>query len=134
MEGSNRTRIVALAVLLAISVPLILIAVAGGGSDDGESEGLRVERSAGVPEVVIYLQDPSVNDPETNRGRARVKVECLDSGGAVLFRGAERWPFSDTDGGRFDPHVHVAVEPAVLDRVARCRLRGTDPPLEGRRV
>jgi hypothetical protein len=134
LEGSNRTRIVALAVLLAISVPLILIAVAGGGSDDGESEGLRVERSAGVPEVVIYLQDPAVNDPKTNRGRTRVGVECMDSGGTVIFRGAERWPFSDTDGGKFDPHVHVLIRPALLDRVARCRLRGTDPPLEGRKV
>ena len=134
MEGSNRTRIVALAVLLAISVPLIVIAVAGGGSDDGESEGLRVERSAGVPEVVIYLQDPAVNDPKTNRGRTRVRVECMDSGGTVIFRGSERWPFSDTDGGKFDPHVHVLIQPAVLDRVARCRLRGTEPPLEGRKV
>jgi hypothetical protein len=134
VEGSARTRVVALAVLLAISVPLVVIAVAGGGSDDGEAEGLRVERSAGIPEVVIYLQDPEVNQPETNGGRTRVGVECLDSGGAVVFRGAERWPFSDTDGGKFDPHVHVSIEPAVIDRVARCRLTGTDPPLAGRKV
>jgi hypothetical protein len=134
VEGSNRTRIVALAVLLAISIPLIVIAVAGGGSDDGESEGLRVERSAGVPEVVIYLQDPAMNDPNTNRGRTRVRVECLDAGGTVIFRGAERWPLSDTDGGRFDPHVHVLVGPGVVDRIERCRLRGTDPPLAGPKV
>jgi hypothetical protein len=52
----------------------------------------------------------------------------------VVFRGEERWPFSDTDGGVFDPHVHVSVEPAALKKVARCRLRDTDPPLEGRKV
>lgn len=133
MEGSNRTRIVALAVLLAISVPLIIIAAAGGGSDD-EAPGLRVERAQGIPEVVIYLEDPGVNDPATNQGRTRVRVQCLDRGGTVIFRGAERWPFSDTDGGRFDPHVHVLVGPELVDRIARCRLIGTDPPLAGPKV
>ena len=134
MEGPARTRLVALAVLLAISVPLVAIALAGGGSGDEDAEGLRVERSTGLPEVVIYLEDPNVNEPDTNRGRTRVGIECVDSGGAVIFRGAERWPFSDTDGGVFDPHVHVSVDPALLDRIARCRLKGTDPPLEGRKV
>jgi hypothetical protein len=133
VEGANRTRIVALAVLLAISVPLVVIAVAGGGSDE-EAPGLRVERSQAIPEVVIYLEDPGVNDPATNRGRTRVRVECLDRGGAVIFRGAERWPLSDTDGGRFDPHVHVLVGPELVDRIDRCRFRDTDPPLAGPKV
>jgi hypothetical protein len=64
----------------------------------------------------------------------QVRVECLDSGGKVVFRGQEAWPFSDTDGGEFDPHVHVSMEADALAATARCRLKGTDPPLEGRKV
>ena len=134
MEGANRTRLVALAVLLAISVPLVVIAVAGGGSGGDDAPGLRVERAQGIPEIVIYLEDPGVNDPGTNGGRTRVRIECLDSGGKVIFRGTERWPFSDTDGGRFDPHAHVPVGPERLERIDSCRFRGTDPALEGPRV
>jgi hypothetical protein len=133
VEGANRTKLVALAVLLAVSVPLVAIAVAGGGSGD-DAPGLRVERTQGTPEIVIYLEDPGVNDPRTNRGRTRVRIECLDKGGAVIFRGAERWPFSDTDGGRFDPHAHVFVGPERLERIDSCRFRGTDPQLEGPKV
>jgi hypothetical protein len=133
MDQSSRTRLVALAVLLAISVPLVLIAVAGGGSGDDE-EGLRVEQTPGVQEVVIYLVDPALNTPDTNRGRARVRVECVDGRGEVVFRGEEAWPFSDTDGGEFDPHVHVSMEPDAVTAAERCRLKDTDPPLEGRKV
>ena len=134
MEGASRTRVIALAVLLALLVPLTIIAVAGSGSGDDEEPGLRVERAKGIPEVVIYLEDPGVNEPETNRGRPNVRIECMDDSGAVVFDTNERWPFSDTDGGRYDPHVHVFVPPDQLSVVASCRLRGTDPPLEGRRV
>ena len=134
MDGASRTRLVALAVLVAIMIPLLVVAIAGGGSRDDEPAGLRGERSKGTPEVVIYLEDPAVNQPATNDDRPRVGVECLDESGAVVFRGQERWPFSDTDGGVFDPHVHVSIDPAALDRIRRCRLKDTDPPLEGRKV
>ena len=135
MEGASRTRLVALAVLLAVFVPLVVIAVAGGGSDEGEPSGLRIEPSPqGAPDVVIYLEDPEVNEPDTNHGRQSVTIECMDSDGAVVFRSSERWPFSDTDGGRFDPHVHVSVEAARIERIARCRLKGTEPALEGRKA
>ena len=133
MEGANRTKLVALAVFLAVLVPLVVIALAAGGSGD-DAPGLRVERSQGMPEVVIYLEDPEVNDPSTNRGRTRVRIECLDGRGTVIFRGAERWPFSDTDGGRFDPHAHVFVGPEQVERIDSCRFRGTEPPLEGPKV
>jgi hypothetical protein len=135
MEGASRTRLVALAVLLAVFVPLVVIAVAGGGSDGGEPGGLRIEPSPqGEPDVVIYLEDPEVNEPETNHGRRSVTVECMDGDGAVVFSGRERWPFSDTDGGRFDPHVHVFMETAQVEQIARCRLKGTEPALEGRKA
>jgi hypothetical protein len=135
MEPASRTRLVALAVLLAISVPLVVIAAGGGGSEDtAEDGGLRVEPSKqGLPEVVLYLEDAAVNTPETTGGANEVRIACTDRGGAVVFRGAERWPFSDTDGGEFDPHVHVAVDPAVLGKISRCSLVGTDPPVEGGR-
>jgi hypothetical protein len=134
MEPASRTRLVALAVLLAISVPLVVIAAAGGGSDDRAKDGLRVEPSTqGVPEVVLYLEDTAVNTPETTGGATEVRIACTDRGGAVVFRGAERWPFSDIDGGEFDPHVHVAVDPAVVGKINRCRLVGTDPLIEGGR-
>jgi hypothetical protein len=135
MEGAGRTRLVALAVLLAVSVPLVVIAVAGGGSDDAEASGLRVEPSTpDSPGVVIYIEDPEVNELETNHGKPVVTVECLDEGGAVVFREPQRWPFSDTDGGRFEPHVHVFMDAAQLEQVARCRLKGTEPALEGRKA
>lgn len=81
--------------------------------------------------MILYLEDRRVNEPETTGGAKQVAVECMDRAGAVVFSGRERWPFSDTDGGVFDPHVHVFVVPAVLGKIARCRLKGTNPPLEG---
>jgi hypothetical protein len=110
-----------------------VIAAAGGGSGEDDA-GLRVERAKGTPEIVVYLEDPELNEPGTNRDRPRVGVECLDAEGTVVFRGRERWPFSDTDGGRVDPHVHVFVPPDRLNAIASCRLKGTDPPLEGPKV
>jgi hypothetical protein len=62
-----------------------------------------------------------------------VAIECTDQAGVVVFAGTERWPFRDTDGGAFDPHVHVPVDPSLLGSIAHCRLEGTDPELEGGR-
>jgi hypothetical protein len=136
MEGASRTRLVALAVLLAVSVPLVVIAAAGGGSGDGAGTGLRVEPSPqGLPILVIYLEDAEDNRPETNHGGRRVAIECLDDSDEVVFTGEKAWPFTDTDGGTLNPHVHMAVRPAAaIERIVRCRLRGTDPALEGRKA
>ena len=135
MEGASRTRLVALAVLVAVSVPLVIVALAGGG-DDPDSErpaGLRLERTPGdLPEITVYLEDRSLNEPATAGGAATVILECMDADGQVLTSRPERWPFTDTDEGTLDPHAHVAMNPELLDRIARCRLKGTDPPLEGR--
>jgi len=137
MEGASRTRLVALAVLLAVSIPLVVIAAAGGGSG-GESagSGLRIEPSPqGLPLLVIYLEDADVNQLETNHGRRTVMIECTDGGGDVIFTERKAWPFSDTDGGMYNPHVHLVVRPsAAIQRIVRCRLSGTDPPLEGRKA
>ena len=59
-------------------------------------------------------------------------VECVDAAGGSSGSRPERWPFTDTDQGDVDPHAHIGMDPALLDRIARCRITGTDPPLEGR--
>jgi hypothetical protein len=135
MEGASRTRLIALAVLLAVSVPLVVIAAAGGGSGE-TSRGLRVEPSPqGLPILVIYLEDADVNRLETNHGRRLVAIQCLDDSGEVVFTDDKVWPFLDTDGGRYNPHVHMVVRPsAAIQQIVRCRLHGTDPPLEGRKA
>jgi hypothetical protein len=135
MESGARTRLVALAVLLAISVPLVVIAAAGGGGDEQETGGLRVERTPAPPGLTVYVEDPKVNALETTGGEERVEIECVDENGTVVFSKRKPWPFSDTDGGIFDPHVHITISSAaVVDRISRCRLAGTDPPLAGEKV
>ena len=132
MEGPARTRLVALVVLLAVAAPLVIVAIVGsGGGDEGTEEtGLRVERSPGLPELLVYLT-PEVNTPERTGGRESVTVECLDAGGQVVSRQTEAWPFTDTDQQTVEPHAHVPVNPARMNDVERCRVRPADPPLEG---
>jgi hypothetical protein len=134
MEAAARMRLAALAVLLAVLVPLVVIAVSSGGGADGPPAGLQVERTPGVPEVIVYVEDPEVNRTDTAGGAVRVTLECLDRDGEVVWSSREPWPFTDTDRGTLDPHVHLAIAATVVDRVARCRLKDTDPPLEGRLI
>ena len=82
---------------------------------------------------MIYLEDPDVNKPATNGGAKRVPIECTAQAGALVFTTTERWPFRDTDGGVFDPHVHIPVDPALLGSITHCKLKGTNPALEGGR-
>jgi hypothetical protein len=132
MEGPARTRLVALVVLLAVALPLTIVAVvgSGGGDDEQEAGGLRVERSPEVAELRVFL-DPDVNTPERSGGRPSVLVECLDEAGEVVARSDEPFPFTDTDQNTLDPHVHMRVNPARINDVVRCRVRPADPPLEG---
>jgi hypothetical protein len=131
MEGPARTRLVALVVLLALAVPLTIVAATGSGGGDDEAEAsLRVERSPDLPELIVYL-DPEVNKPERAGGRRSVVVECVDGSGQVVARGDEAFPFTDTDQNTLDPHVHMPVNPARINDVVRCRVRPAEPPLEG---
>jgi hypothetical protein len=131
MEGPARTRLVALVVLLAVAIPLTIVAVVGSaGGDDEEEASLRVERSPDLPELRVYL-DPDVNTPERTGGRQSVLVECLNEAGEVVARADEAFPFTDTDQETLDPHVHMPVNPARINDVVRCRVRPADPPLEG---
>jgi hypothetical protein len=132
MEGPARTRLVALVVLLALAVPLTVVAAvgSGGGGDEEEETGLRVERSPSIPELLVFLE-PDANTPERAGGRASVRVECLDEAGGVVARSDQPFPFTDTDQETRDPHVHMPVNPARINDVVRCRVRPADPPLEG---
>ena len=132
MQGADRTRLIAVAVLLAVAIPLVVIAAAGGG--DGDEEGappLRVERSNQLPEMLLYIDDESVNKPARAGGRREVRVECLDADGVVLASQAEVWPMTQTDGNTLAPHAHIPVNPGRIGDVVSCRISGTDPLLAG---
>ena len=135
MQKASRTRLVALVLLLAVAALLVIVALAGGGGEDRpeRAAGLRVERTPGdLPELIIYVEDRSLNDAATAGGATSVVVECVDAEGRVVWSRPERWPFTDTDDGTLDPHAHIGMNEAAVERIARCRLTGTDPPLGGR--
>jgi len=135
MERPARTRLIAVLVLLAVSVPLVVLLAVGGGGDEDESEepkpALRVERSPEFSEMLIYIDDASANRSERAAGRARVTIECVDSDGLVLASQEEPWPMTETDGNTLAPHAHLPVNPARIGDVVSCRIKGTDPLLEG---
>lgn len=141
MGNPSRTRLVALVVLVAISAVLVAIALSAQGDDAGSRTGvsrpagLRLEASVqDLPaELTIYLENREANTPETTHGKRRVTVECVNGGQDVVFQTGQPWPFTGTDGGVTPPHVHIQMDPAVLDRIVRCRLKDTDPALEGRK-
>jgi hypothetical protein len=134
-EGQSRGRLISVAVLGGLMVVLIAVALLSGGGDPAEA-GLRVqpegEPGTAAPGITVYVNDPAANVPDTAAGKARVVLECLDSGGRQVVRAAHPWPFTDTDDGTFDPHVHQRVNSDQLGRLVSCRLEGTDGPLEGR--
>jgi hypothetical protein len=132
--AAARGRLVALAVLLGVGAVLVIVALlAGGSGGEGESSSLRVERSP-TPEgleLIVYVEAAD-NRAEAAGGESRVSVECEDEGGRVVAQGDHPWPFTDTDGGTTDAHVHQRVPAAAAGAVTRCRLSGTDPELRGR--
>lgn len=130
MEGPGRTRLVALVVLLAVAVPLGVVAAAGSGGDDESDAEIRVERSTQLPELLIYITDESANVPERADGRTSVTVECVDAEGRVIASQEDPWPMTQTDGNTLSPHAHVPVDQARIGDVKSCRLVGTKPLLE----
>jgi hypothetical protein len=44
----------------------------------------------------------------------------------------EGWPFAETDGGLFEPHAHVGVDPIGASSIDSCQLAGTKPLLEAK--
>ena len=132
MQGASRTPLVALAVLVAIFVPVVVLLVSrDAGAPRERPPGLKLEGAPG--ELTIYVADVKRNRPATADGARQVTLECVDRNGAVTFSAPQPWPFTETDDGLFDPHVHVNLPPEALAAVTRCRLAGTEPLLEGRR-
>jgi hypothetical protein len=132
VSDGGRRRLVALAVLLAIAVPLVAVAVLTRGGEP--ATGLRIERGtvagAGTPQLTVYVEDPKANVPETNGGKETVELECLNDAGETVVKSVYPWPFTDTDNGTLVPHVHQNVGRDEAPRITRCRLNGTE--LEGR--
>lgn len=133
-EGAGRRRLVALVVLLVVTVPLVVVAVVTGSG--GKGGGLRVERStvagAGTPQIVVYVNDLGLNVPSTAEDRPTVELECLDADDRTVVKAVHPWPFTDTDQGIYDPHVHENLGEADAKRITLCRLNGTEGPLEGK--
>jgi hypothetical protein len=132
MEGPARTRLVALVVLLAVAVPLTIVALigSGGGEDEPETGDLWVERSTELPELLVLL-NPDANTPGRANGRPTVVVRCVGADGEVIARTDQAWPFTDTDQNTRDPHAHIPVNPARINDVESCSVRPADPPLDG---
>jgi hypothetical protein len=121
------TRRRALVVALVGAVGLGAVAIATSGGE--EADGLRIERTQ--TEVLVYLVDAGDNEADRADGERTVTLECVDAEGEVLKRAPVAWPLADTDGGTLAPHAHLPIDPVTIQSVDRCRLRGTDPMLEG---
>ena len=111
----------ALAVLVVIFVPVVLVLVLREGEAARERPvpGLRLEGAPG--ELTVYLADLKQNKAATAGGARQVTLECLDRGGAVVFSAPQAWPFLETDAGR----------PWGRTRTRPCRRRpSTHRPLQ----
>lgn len=127
-------------VLLAVGAALS-IASCGSNGDGAASKrddrdagpGLRVERGEGPQgsELIVYVADGADNVPETARGRRSVSLRCFNSDGRILVRERQPWPFTDTDDGLVEAHVHQRVPRRLANRISRCELGGTRGPLRG---
>jgi hypothetical protein len=81
-------------------------------------------------EVLISVPE-DLNRPNTAHGAEQVRVQCFDRRGRTVTNELYAWPFvADGMGDRL-PHVHQRGLPKVLNRVVRCRIARTDPPLAG---
>jgi len=80
---------------------------------------------AGV-EFIVYVEDPADNRLELTGGRSSVRLECLDAEGRTLLSARHPWPFTDTDNGIVDAHVHQPAPSDRIRQVDRCRLAGTE--------
>ena len=125
MQGT-RGRLVAAGVLAAIVAFIVVVALLASGDSGG---GLRAELAAPT-DLIVYVEKAD-NEPGTANGRRVVTLECVDEKGGILVRGHHPWPFTDTDQGSVDPHVHQTVRPERAGQLEKCRLRETRGPLEG---
>ena len=135
MEQATRGKWTVFAALLAVLVAASLILVlAGGGSSEGESYELTLERlpapEGNVQELVVSMPR-EVNAPSVARNQPTVDLICEDGRGKQVLSSKQEWPFIN-EAGYALPHQHQAATPQVLTSIARCRLRGTTIPLSGK--
>jgi hypothetical protein len=132
---AGRGRVVALVVAGVVAAALVGVAIVTAGGSGASGQGLRIERGAaggGGADLVVYVDDTAANVPETAGGKTTVELQCLDRSHKVVVTATHPWPFGETDDGLTGPHVHQRTTSQQADRIARCRLDGTDPALEGR--
>ena len=118
-------------------IVLVLVVATGCGGDDppaapkpSASPGLRIERGA-AGDLTVYV-DPAENVRSRAGGRSQVQLRCLDVDGGLVIAQDEGWPFAETDGGLFEPHAHVGVDPIGASSIDSCQLAGTKPLLEAK--
>ena len=131
---------------LAIAVVTTAALLAGAcGSDDDEADKgkqetetaaedpLRVEGAEGPrgTEVIVYVIDEASNAAAVAGGKRRVTVRCFDKDRKPIVEKAHPWPFTDTDQGLTDPHIHQRIPRSAATEVRRCELGGTRGPLSG---
>ncbi len=128
--GHACLRLAAVVVVLVVAVGVGAVLLIPGGEDTPPGSELRVEREALLGELLVFA-DPERNVPATADGKQSVRLECTADDGTVLVSGEHPWPFTDTDGGTLDPHVHQSALAERLGQVIRCGLSDTRGPLEG---
>ena len=140
MGDSERTRLAALVILVVVAVPLLVLVASGSGGDEparkpmskpARATGLRIERSSSGSDLVVYVK-PALNVPARAGGRRQVQLRCVDAEGSLVMAQDEAWPFGQTDGGLFEPHAHMTLDPIGASAVERCLLARTKPLLGGR--
>jgi hypothetical protein len=116
-------------IVFLVAAPLAIWAATSGGSgDDGNRQGLIVERGVsltGAPELVISI----AGEAQVTTGESTVRVACVDKDGKVIIKGTHPWPFVEETGFPY-PHVHQGGEPAEVEGARRCRVLGTDKRLD----
>jgi hypothetical protein len=108
---------------------LVLVLLAGCGSEPQLKVRFFDDVQRGREVLISVPED--VNKPETARGAAQVRVQCFDRRARTVTNELFTWPFSSDGVGDRLPHAHQRGLPKELNRVVRCRIVGTDPPLEG---
>lgn len=123
-----KTVVPATLLLLIIAGPL----VAWTSLSKGAPKGLMVERAIGVdgaPELLVSLGDAALNTLKTTNGKLLVRISCVGRSGDPVLDVEQKWPFIDEPGYKY-PHAHQPARRDQLQRVDRCRLRGTSIVLE----
>jgi hypothetical protein len=111
-----------------IAVPLVVWTASSGG----DPKPLLAERGTaltGAPELLVSLTDEDLNTLEATNGRRAVRIQCFGRDGRMVLDARQRWPFIDERGYDY-PHAHQRASRAQVQRVDRCRLRGTNARLE----